>query len=76
MIRRRRVAGEHPVLAGLTEQYAEVLRLRQQILLAETDQDAAGLPSDLRQVAGSGTDRIAGKPCARSASDSHPEPIE
>jgi hypothetical protein len=45
MKRRRRVPCDHPAPLGLADQYEEVLRLRHQILLAETDQHAASLPS-------------------------------
>ena len=47
MKRRRRVPCDHPAPLGLIEQYEEVLRLRHEIHLAETDEHAARLPSDI-----------------------------
>jgi hypothetical protein len=50
MKRRRKVPCDHPTTLGLTQQYEEVLRLRHQVGLAETDQHAASQPSDAERA--------------------------
>ena len=50
MKRRRKVPCDHPAPLGLIEQYEEVLRLRHEIHLAETDQHAARLPCDIQRT--------------------------
>lgn len=76
MTRRRKVPCDHPTALGLNEQYEEVLRLRHQILLAETDQHVASQPSDTRRTDASDTERPASGSCVRSGSDPHSEQIE
>jgi hypothetical protein len=65
MKRRRKWACDHPRASGLPQQYAEVLRLRHQVLLAETDQDAASQPSDPRRA--DAAEASASGSCAGSA---------
>lgn len=72
MKRRHKVRCDHPTPLGLPEQYQEVLRLRCQVLLAETDQHAARLPSYVQQADPSGTER----PASRSSADPHSERVE
>ena len=76
MKRRRRVPCDHPAPLGLSEQYEEVLRLRHEISLAETDEHAAGLQSDIQQAGASGTESPAGTSRGRSGSDPHSEQFE
>jgi hypothetical protein len=51
MKRRRKSPCDHPTPLVLAEQYEEVLRLRRQLLLAESDQHGARLPSDVQSGA-------------------------
>lgn len=54
MKQRPKVLCDHPTAMGLNQQYKEVLRLRHQVLLAETNQDAASQPSDAQRADASG----------------------
>ena len=76
MKRRRRVPCDHPAPLGLIEQYEEVLRLRQEIHLAETDQHAARLPCDSQRTDASIRERPASVSRAQSGSDPHSEQVE
>jgi hypothetical protein len=76
MKRRRRVPCDHPAPLGLIEQYEEVLRLRQEIHLAETDQHAARLPCDSQRTDASIRERPATVSRAQSGSDPHSEQVE
>jgi len=76
MKRRRKVPCDHPTPLGLPEQYEEILRLRYRVLLAETDQHAASLPSDVQQADASGTERPTSRSCAGSGADPHSERVE
>ena len=76
MKRRRNVPCDPPAPLGLIEQYEEVLRLRHEIHLAETDEHAAILPSDVPRADLSGKERPASRRCARSGSDPHSEQVE
>jgi hypothetical protein len=76
MKRRRRVPCDHPAPLGLIEQYEEVLRLRHEIHLAETDQHAARLPCDIQRTDASIRERPASVSRAQSGSDPHSEQVE
>ena len=76
MKRRRKVPCDHPAPLGLIEQYEEVLRLRHEIHLAETDQHPVILPSDVPRAVLSGKERPASGSCARSSSDPYSEQVE
>ena len=76
MKRRRRVPCDHPTPLGLIEQYEEVLRLRHEIHLAETDQHAARLPCDIQRTDASIRERPASVSRAQSGSNPHSEQVE
>ena len=71
MKRRGNLPCDRPTALGLNQQYEEVLRLRHQVVLAETNQDAASRPSDAQPADASGAAGPAGGSCARSGSGSY-----
>ena len=76
MKRQRKVPCDHPTASGLAQQYEEVLRLRHQVVLAETDQDAASQPSDAQRAGASGAEGQPSGSCARSGSGPHSDQVK
>jgi hypothetical protein len=75
MKRRRRVPCDHPAPLGLIEQYEEVLRLRHEISLAEIDEHAARLQSNIQRTGPSAMERPSASR-AQPRSDPHSEWFE